>query len=366
MRRMMLLAGAAALVAAIPAVASSEDRGGGRGRGNDTHPAQKGGGGHGRAEHGRGHGKQTRADPGPGRGADRGGRDARELNHQERRVEQAIREERREVDRARGKQAPRQARLVDARDANDARLVRADRRDWQGWSARPIAPRDRFGTLVVPYRPFPAPRGVSAPAFCPPGLARKNRYCLPPGQLRRARFIGRPLALSARPYNVPVRYAYRFVDNDRHFYRYDAGTIFAFDRSSGLVTRVVPLASTGLFPGEPLPLGYDVYNVPFAYRAAYPDSADSYYRYDDDAIYRVDAESGLVDGIVALLTGSGGLGGLGVGDPMPVGYDAYNVPIAYRDTYFDRGDALFRYADGSIYQVDPQTRLIEAVISMIA
>jgi hypothetical protein len=41
------------------------------------------------------------------------------------------------------------------------------------------------------------------------------------------------------------------------------------------------------------------------------------------------------------------------------------VPYAYRDRYFDRDDAWYRYADGRIYQVDPQTRLIRAVIDAI-
>ena len=74
----------------------------------------------------------------------------------------------------------------------------------------------------------------------------------------------------------------------------------------------------------------------------------------------------MVDGIAALITaGVGGLGGLGVGDPLPVGYDAYNVPFAYRDTYYDTNDRMYRYADGAIYQVDPQTRLILDVISLL-
>jgi hypothetical protein len=61
----------------------------------------------------------------------------------------------------------------------------------------------------------------------------------------------------------------------------------------------------------------------------------------------------------------GGLGGLGVGDLLPSGYDAYNVPLDYRDTYYDTPDAMYRYADNSIYQVDPQSRMIEEVISLL-
>ena len=74
----------------------------------------------------------------------------------------------------------------------------------------------------------------------------------------------------------------------------------------------------------------------------------------------------MVDGVAALLTsGVGGLGGLGVGDRLPLGYDVYNVPLDYRDRYVDGPDSWYRYADGSIYQVDPETQLIQAVISML-
>ena len=45
---------------------------------------------------------------------------------------------------------------------------------------------------------------------------------------------------------------------------------------------------------------------------------------------------------------------------MPVGYDAYNLPMDYRDQYVDSDEAMYRYADGNIYEVDPQSMIIEA------
>ena len=54
-----------------------------------------------------------------------------------------------------------------------------------------------------------------------------------------------------------------------------------------------------------------------------------------------------------------------VGRPLPLGYDAYNVPYSYRDQYADTPDALYRYSDGYVYQVDPTTRLIAAAIELI-
>ena len=108
-------------------------------------------------------------------------------------------------------------------------------------------------------------------------------------------------------------------------------------------------------------MGYDAYNVPYQYRDMYQDTDESYYRYGDDAIYRVDGESGIIESIVALLGG-----GLNVGEQLPSGYDAYNLPMDYRDDYVDGEDYNYRYADGNIYQVDTKTQIIQAIVEMIA
>ena len=241
-----------------------------------------------------------------------------------------------------------------------------DRRDWRGWTERRRVASVRFDDSNR-FRGDRGRRLAIGPAGCPPGLARQNAFCMPPGQLRRSQLIGQRLSILGLGYNVPERYRYRFADDRRFLYRYgNDGAIYRFDRATGLVSSVIPLASNGLRLGEPLPLGYDVYNLPFAYRGFYPDSDDHLYRYEGNAIYRVDSESRLVEGIVALLTGgNGGLGALGVGDLLPTGYDAYNLPLDYRDTYYDNDEWMYRYADGSIYQVDPETRLIESVISLL-
>jgi hypothetical protein len=82
------------------------------------------------------------------------------------------------------------------------------------------------------------------------------------------------------------------------------------------------------------------------------------YRYASNGIYQVDPQNQLIAALVALVTGQN----FGVGQRMPLGYDVYNVPIDYRDRYYDNDDYLYRYADGRIYQVDPGTRLIERII----
>ncbi len=51
-------------------------------------------------------------------------------------------------------------------------------------------------------------------------------------------------------------------------------------------------------------------------------------------------------------------GGLSVGQPLPMGYSAYNVPMAYRSNYYDTPDAWYRYDNGYIYAVDPGTRMV--------
>ena len=69
----------------------------------------------------------------------------------------------------------------------------------------------------------------------------------------------------------------------------------------------------------------------------------------------------LISALVALVTGTN----FGVGQMLPAGYDVYNVPYQYRDRYYDDDRYMYRYADGHIYQVDPTTRLISAVIDAI-
>jgi hypothetical protein len=368
MRKLLLLASVGALAVSVPVLAFEQDRGrgGGQGKGQGVEANQKGAG-KSRAERGRGRGGEARAER-RGRGDEaraerRGsGREDRRAesrpDRKDRRVERTIRDQRREA---------REARRIDGdrRDIREARRV--DRRDWDRWFERRRALRDRFDDRFVGSRRDRGRRLAVGPNGCPPGLARQNRFCMPPGQLRKARLIGQRLPLAQLGYNIPERYRYRFADGGDWIYRYDdMGHVFRLGRGSGVVDAVFPLFANNLMIGEPLPLGYEVYNVPLAYRGFYPDTRDSFYRYDDRAIYRVDSDTRMVQGIAALLTGGqGGLGGLGVGDTLPAGYGVYNVPFDYRDRYYDTNDSMYRYADRSIYQVDPQTRLIQSIISLL-
>lgn len=372
MRKLMLLAGVAALAASMPAIAKENDRGRGNGRGPAAAAEHKGKG-HGRAERARGRDQARGQARSQGRE-----RRAERLDRRERRVERAIQQERRQVRQARVQEqrlerrrealrdsTPQQQRLAERRERNIREARREDRRDWRRWAERREALRERRS--LADWREARLRRVAVRSDGCPPGLARQNAWCMPPGQLRKARLIGQRSPLARVAYNIPVRYRHRFADNDRWFYRYDDdGFVYRLDRRTMIVNNVIPLYGSNLMIGEPMPLGFDIYNVPMAYRSFYPDTASYHYRYDDGAIYQVDTETRLVEGIVALLTGgAGGLGGLGVGDMLPSGYDAYNVPFDYRDRYADSSDSWYRYADGAIYRVDPQTRLIESIISTL-
>ena len=195
---------------------------------------------------------------------------------------------------------------------------------------------------------------------CPPGLAKKNNGCLPPGQAKK--YLGARLQDNYANSQLPYQYRSWYRDDGDHFYRSGDGYIYRVSRSNDLVDGIIPLFGQGDYysVGEQWPGDYNFYNVPYQYRDTYADSRDYDYRYGDGAIYRVNNGSGLIDGIVALLAGD-----LGVGQQLPDGYDVYNVPFQYRDRYADNADNMYRYNDGYIYQVDPRTRLISAVIDAL-
>lgn len=262
------------------------------------------------------------------------------------------------------------------------------------------------------YRGLPA-----AYVGCPPGLAKKSPACVPPG-LARSAFIGSalpnyytsnylPAGLRGIYYDTPDYYyrygdgyVYRvnrtnnlvaallpligagygvgqyfpnyqqpsyyvpsyyqsfYPDTPYDYYRYDDGYVYRIDAGSGYVEDVIPLLDRGYGLGQMLPAGYSYYNVPYQYRDYYYDTPDYYYRYAPGAIYQVDRNSQLITAISSLLTG-----GLSVGQPLPPAYSVYNVPLSYRDRYYDTPNSWYRYSDGYIYQVDPATQLITAMVT---
>ena len=156
---------------------------------------------------------------------------------------------------------------------------------------------------------------------------------------------------------VPAIYRTRYFDTPDYFYRYDddLGYLYRIDRDNDFVRGIIPLYG-GYGIGDPWPMTYYSSYVPLAYQPYYYDTPDYYYRYDGYGIYRIDAGTQLIAGLVALLTGQG----YGIGQTLPASYGVYNVPLAYRSTYYDTNDAWYRYGDGFIYQVDPYNRQVAA------
>lgn len=204
--------------------------------------------------------------------------------------------------------------------------------------------RDGFGFLFADE-----PRGLID--GCPPGLAKRNNGCTPPGLARQDggyRFAG----------FGPDWWGLGGLRDGRYFY--DDGYLLRLngDRVAGYI----PLLGGALSLGNPWPSYYDPVPVPDYYVDYYDLGPRGAYRYADNVLYRVNPETAAITSIAALLTGND----IEIGAPMPVGYDVYNVPYPYRDRYYDSPDALYRYNDGYIYQLDPTTRLVTAAIELIA
>jgi hypothetical protein len=127
-----------------------------------------------------------------------------------------------------------------------------------------------------------------------------------------------------------------------------------------MIVDVVPTYAGGYGVGQMLPSSYGYYNVPSQYRSMYFNTPDNNYWYAPGAIYQYDPSSSLITSVAALLSP-----GFAVGQQLPMGYSAYNVPYAYRSTYYDTPNAWYRYNNGYIYQVDPTTQIVSAMIASV-
>ena len=156
-------------------------------------------------------------------------------------------------------------------------------------------------------------------------------------------------------YGDPYGYGYSNLCN-----RYYNGVVYQVDCGSGLIQDVVPLYASGYGVGQMLPSSYAYYNVPSQYRSLYYNTNDYNYWYAPGAIYQYDPSSSMITSVAALLSP-----GFTVGQPLPMGYNMYNVPMGYRQTYYDTPNAWYRYNNGYIYQVDPTTQLVTAIVASI-
>ena len=168
---------------------------------------------------------------------------------------------------------------------------------------------------------------------------------------------GRPVILLAPPPRLDSLWNAR---NDEFSYRYEDGYLYRRD-TRGSLLGYIPVLGGALSRGNPWPAQYDYQPVPTYLTNYYGLNDRSAYRYADGTVYGMDPKTQAITQVVALLTGQNPT----VGQPMPAGYDIYNVPSAYRDQYVDTASRQFRYNDGYVYQVDPKTRLVQAVIQLL-
>jgi hypothetical protein len=352
MRNLILLAGTAALALAVPVAAEKGGKGGGQGGGGKPAKVERGGG-HGGGGHGGG--KPAKMQRGGGHGGGHVARASRPHKVERQAFRAERKAERRIVRAERPQREVRRAIRDERRQDHFVRRSAGDRSDFRRVG------RDDFRRMSD-FRPD-GRRFAGFDGGCPPGLAKKGNGCLPPGQAKKLFQRGQRIERQwFEGYRVPLAYRSFYQDTPDYYYSYDdSGYIYRADRGSDLISAIIPLFGGGFGIGQPLPAGYEAYNLPMQYRDDYYDTDESLYRYGDNAIYEVDPQSGLIEGIVALLGG-----GLNVGEELPDGYDAYNLPMDYRDEYQDSDENLYRYADGNIYQVDAKTQMIQAIVEMLA
>lgn len=314
MKRSITLTSALALTLAISGAAMAQNgNGNGNGRGNGN-----GGGDNARQERGNGNGGENRGGGNDNRGGDNGRGDDR----MERQVEGRIPDVARDIARSQDRMERDVRREVEQRVVVDN------------------------GVVVLRRE---ANRGMVN--GCPPGLAKKDNGCLPPGQARQ-------IERARDPYNR-YNYVWRTLGGDGD-YRYRDGFVYRTTPQGGLM-GYLPVLGGILSPGNPWPSQYAYQQPPQSLSQYYGLTDGAKYRYADGVLYRVDPQTSSIGQVAALLTGQQ----FNVGQRLPAGYDVYNVPYAYRDQYADSARSQYRYNDGNVYQVDPTTQLVQAVIQLL-
>lgn len=355
MRISWLGASALALAMSIP-VAPAEAQGRGNGHGQHAERGQQGGGERGRGNQGRGN--ERRAERAENRGGGNPGRERRAAR-QEQRADNPGRV--RAVERGGPERVANPGRERDNGNRGNGNRGRDDRPRFEDRGGERFAAprRERNGPRLTQRRPVRVDRGEiarlrwqperSIVRGCPPGLARKHNGCMPPGQARQIAETQQSWYRNWWAYPTATDYIY----DDGFLYR---------TGGDGRIGSYVPLLGGSLWPGASWPGDYQAYPVD-PYLVDYyglDDAAD--YRFADGAIFGVDPGNDLIQTIVALIAGDD----WAVGQRMPDGYGLYNVPYEYRDQYADSDDALYRYSDGYVYQVDPTTQLVQAAIQLIS
>lgn len=369
-----ILTGAAVIALAASGAHAQPGKGNGNGNGkpaaaakaNDNgnaRPANRGGnakpdkrGNVRAAQNGQGNGKNNNAN--------RGKRDNGNSNRSGRKAQKANRDDQQRIERRVDRVQERRYDQRDERRDDRVRERRYDQRD-----QRRNDRIERRGDTRVRYidrsryaddrRFFSRDRSRNLIDGCPPGLAKKRNGCQPPGQARKNR------GNWDRYYDRSIfGYSYRprlfgLTNYGSGNYYYNDG--YLLRRSGSDISGYIPLLGGALATGNPWPQSYDYFPVSEYHVDYYNLGSRDRYRYADNVIYRVDPEDAAIRSVAALLTGDD----IAIGQPMPRGYDVYNVPYGYRDRYYDTPEANYRYSDGYVYQIDPTTQLVAAAIDLL-
>ena len=98
------------------------------------------------------------------------------------------------------------------------------------------------GAYAQDYR-YPVAYGYAQPRGCPPGLAKKNNGCLPPGQAKKLRIGQRyvqsygyqPYAYNQIPYDLRRQYNL----DPRNRYYYDQGNFYGVDPQTAIIEQII-------------------------------------------------------------------------------------------------------------------------------
>ena len=339
-------------LAATPALAQGNGKGNGNGNGNRGGQAERAGPknpGNGNANRGNGNARQMERRGNGNGNANRGGPPQRvEYRDNDNRGNGNANRGNGNANRGNGNANRGNERVVERRnndrrdyDGRDYRDRDYRDRDYRDRDYRDRDYRERSGRVDrVLYRDAGLVNG------CPPGLAKKRNGCQPPGQAKKNDY--RYSRYSPDWWGLPY--------SGRNYY-YDDGYLMRYDGNR--VSGYIPLLGGALAIGNTWPSNYGYNRVPDYYSGYY--GLGDNYRFADNVAYRLDPETAAITSIAALLTGNE----FTVGQRMPRGYDVYNVPYSYRDRYYDRPEAMYRYNDGYVYEIDPTTMLVASAIQLI-
>ncbi len=220
-------------------------------------------------------------------------------------------------------------------------VVEASRADWKRVTRRDFRPQPVVFRNDRDFQRLSFGNRYEYYDGCPPGLAKKQNGCTPPGLAKKRDFYDNWWSRGDDGY-------YR----DGYLLRYQGDSLRGF----------LPLLGGALGMGSLFPSYYNSYDVPDYYARYYGGNDDYLYRQADGVIYGLDPENYAIRQIAGLVTGDE----FAIGQRMPDGYSVYNVPYDYRDQYIDNDDSSYRYNDGYVYQIDPTTQLVQAVIQLLS